>query len=90
MSPGAVPVSLGGPNNLILMDQHDLVTIFEGRMTLKDAPTAKVDAVHCIGLCRRFATAEIERAGDTNTRSCAGFARRLTVDPVRPMVEVGR
>ena len=37
-------VARGSRNNLILMDQHDLVTIFEGRMTLKDALTAKVNA----------------------------------------------
>jgi hypothetical protein len=37
-------VARGSRNNLILVDQHDLVSIFEGRMTLKDALTAKVDA----------------------------------------------
>lgn len=37
-------VARGSKNNLVLMDRDDLLTIFEGRMTLKDALTAKIDA----------------------------------------------
>jgi hypothetical protein len=37
-------VARGSRNNLILVDKLDLLTIVEGRMTLKDALTAKVDA----------------------------------------------
>ncbi|MGQ0719900.1 MAG: hypothetical protein ACT4NP_21775 [Pseudonocardiales bacterium] len=37
-------VARGTRNNLILMDQKDLIIIFEGRLALKDALTAKIDA----------------------------------------------
>jgi hypothetical protein len=37
-------VARGTRNNLVLVDSQDLITIFEGRMSLTDAITAKVDA----------------------------------------------
>ncbi len=37
-------VARGSRNNLILVDDKDLITIFEGRLALTDALTAKVDA----------------------------------------------
>ena len=37
-------VARGTRNNLILADKQDLITIFEGRITLKDALIAKVNA----------------------------------------------
>lgn len=50
-------VARGTRNNLILMDRVDLITILEGRMALRDALTAKVDAAEQRGtwwypLCR--------------------------------------
>lgn len=37
-------VARGSRNNLILADGQDLITVFEGRMTLVDALIAKIDA----------------------------------------------
>lgn len=37
-------VARGSRNNLVLVDGQDLITIFEGRMSLTDALAAKVDA----------------------------------------------
>lgn len=44
-------VARGSRNNLILADAQDLITIFEGRLALTDALTAKIDAAEQEGQC---------------------------------------
>ncbi|SES40004.1 hypothetical protein [Lentzea albida] len=44
-------VARGSRNNLILVDAQDLITIFDGRMTLSDALIAKIDAAEQEGRC---------------------------------------